>query len=247
MRMGACSDTGKVRKINEDSFFSYCNDLLVGAMVADGMGGHAKGEVASKMATMIVKDHIMRKFDPDMDYVELGEMIRRAFIEANAEIYEYSRRREESAGMGTTASMAFIFKGKLIVVHVGDSRVYTIKNGEIQQITTDHSLVQELLSRGRITSDEAKNYPQRNVITRAMGSEASIKVDVRIIDYKGETVIVSSDGLTNLVNDIQIMEVIDGCEDLQAGVEALIELANKNGGPDNITCVAFDKKTEDYR
>lgn len=242
MRMGACSDTGRVRKINEDSYFSYRNENLIGAMVADGMGGHAKGEVASKMATMIVKDHIMRKFDPDMDYVELGEMIRRACIEANAEIFEYSRRHEESQGMGTTASMAFIFRGKLIVVHVGDSRVYTVKNGEIKQITTDHSLVQELIARGRITSDDAKNHPQKNVITRAIGSEISIKVDVRIMEYDGETVIVSSDGLTNLVSDTQIMEIIDGREDLQEAAEALVALANKKGGMDNITCVAFDKQ-----
>ncbi len=244
MRMGAYSDTGRVRKINEDSFFSYRNENLIGAMVADGMGGHAKGEVASKMATMIIKDHIIRMFDPDMDYVELGEMIRRAFIEANAEIYEYSRHKENAEGMGTTASMAFIFKGKLIVVHVGDSRVYTIKNGGIQQITTDHSLVQELLSRGRITSDDAKNHPQKNVITRAIGTDVSIKVDVRIVDYNDETVIVSSDGLTNLVSDTQIMEIIDGCEDLQEGVEELVALANKKGGMDNITCIAFDKREE---
>ncbi|MBQ7986003.1 MAG: Stp1/IreP family PP2C-type Ser/Thr phosphatase [Clostridia bacterium] len=244
MRMGAYSDTGRVRKINEDSFFSYRNENLMGAMVADGMGGHAKGEVASKMATMLIKDHIIRMFDPDMDYVELGEMIRRAFIDANAQIYEYSRHKENSEGMGTTASMAFIFKGKLIVVHVGDSRVYTVKNGEIQQITTDHSLVQELLARGRITSDDAKNHPQKNVITRAIGTDASIKVDVRIVDYNDETVIVSSDGLTNLVSDTQIMEIINECDDLQAGVEELVALANKKGGMDNITCIAFDKREE---
>ena len=247
MRMGACSDTGKVRKINEDSFFSYRNDLLIGAMVADGMGGHAKGEVASKMATMIVKDHIIRKFNPDMDHVELGEMIRRALIEANAEIYEYARRKEDASGMGTTASMAFIYKDKLIVVHVGDSRVYTVKNGEIQQITTDHSLVQELLSRGRITSDDAKNHPQKNIITRAIGSEPSIKVDVRIVNYNDETVIVSSDGLTNLVSDKQIMEIISECDDLQEGTEALVALANKKGGPDNITCIAFDRKKDENK
>ena len=244
MRMGAYSDTGRVRKINEDSYFSYRNENLMGAMVADGMGGHAKGEVASKMATMMIKDHIIRMFDPGMDYVELGEMIRRAFIEANAQIYEYSRHKENSEGMGTTASMAFIYKGKLIVVHVGDSRVYTVKNGEIKQITTDHSLVQELLARGRITSDDAKNHPQKNVITRAIGTEASIKVDVRIVDYNDEIVLVSSDGLTNLVSDAQIMEIIDGCEDLQAGVEELVALANKKGGMDNITCIAFDKLKE---
>lgn len=244
MRMGAYSDTGRVRKVNEDSYFSYRNENLMGAMVADGMGGHAKGDVASKMATMIVKDHIIRMFDPNMDYIELGEMIRRAFIEANAEIYEYSRHNEGAEGMGTTASMAFIYKGKLIVVHVGDSRVYTVKNGEIKQITTDHSLVQELLSRGRITSDDAKNHPQKNVITRAIGTEATIKVDVLNVDYNDETVIVSSDGLTNLVSDTQIMEIINECEDLQEGVEALVALANKKGGMDNITCIAFDKREE---
>lgn len=240
MRMGECSDIGRVRKINEDSYFSYRNEKLIGGMVADGMGGEQAGEVASRMATMIVKDHIIRKFDPDMDYVQMSEVIRRAFIEANGEIYEYARHHEESSGMGTTASMAFVYKGKLIVVHVGDSRVYTVKDDQIKQITTDHSYVQELLSRGRITSDDAKNHPQKNLITRAIGTEPSIKVDVLIQDYSGEIVIVSSDGLTNLVSDEQIKYIINLHEDLQDGVEALVNLANKKGGADNITCLAFD-------
>ncbi len=240
MRMGARSDTGRVRKINEDSFFSYRNDNLIGGMVADGMGGEQAGEVASRMATMIVKDHIIRKFNPDMDYVQMSEVIRRAFIEANSEIYEYSRHHEEASGMGTTASMAFVYRGKLIVVHVGDSRVYTIKGDEIRQVTTDHSYVQELLARGRITTDDAKNHPQKNLITRAIGTEPSIKVDVSIQNYEGETVVISSDGLTNLVSDEQIKYIINLHEDLEDGVDALIAMANKKGGPDNITCVAFD-------
>lgn len=240
MRMGAISDTGRVRKINEDSYFSYTNENLVGGMVADGMGGCNAGEVASKMATMIVKEHIIRKFSPDMDHTELAEMIRRAFIEANAEIYEYSMHHEEARNMGTTASMAFVYKNKLIVVHVGDSRVYTVAKNGISQITTDHSLVQELLAHGRITSDDAKNHPQKNIITRAIGSEPSIKVDVSIKEYNNEVVIVSSDGLTNLVSDEQIMNIINENEDLQEGVEALVELANRKGGIDNITCLAFN-------
>lgn len=238
--MGARSDIGRVRKVNEDSYFSYRNEKLIGGMVADGMGGYQAGEVASRMATMIVKDHIIRKFDPEMDYIQMSEVIRRAFIEANSEIYEYSRHHEEASGMGTTASMAFVYREKLIVVHVGDSRVYTIKNDEIKQITTDHSYVQELLARGRITSDDAKNHPQKNLITRAIGTEPSIKVDVNIQNYEGETVIISSDGLTNLVSDEQIKYIINLHEDLEEGVDALIALANKKGGPDNITCVAFD-------
>ncbi len=240
MRMGAFSDKGRVRSINEDSYFSYQNSNLLGGMVADGMGGHNAGEIASRMTTVIVKDCIIQKFDPDMDYVELGEMIRRAFIEANAQIYEYARHHQEAAGMGTTASMAFIFKGRLVVVHVGDSRVYTVSGNEIKQITTDHSLVQELLRRGSITYDDAKNHPQRNLITRAIGSEPSIKVDVSIKDYNGETVVVCSDGLTNLVSDEQMKNILNENEDLQNAVIELVQLANKKGGLDNITCVAFD-------
>lgn len=240
MRIGAISDKGRVRLNNEDSYFSYRNENLIGGMVADGMGGHNSGEVASKMTTMMVKDHIISKFNPDMEYAEVGEMIRRAFIDANAEVYEYSTHHQENNGMGTTASMAFIYRNKLIAIHVGDSRVYAVDNNSIRQITTDHSLIQELLSRGKISIDDAKKYPNKNVITRAIGTEPSIKVDVIIQDYNGETVFVCSDGLTNLVSDEQIMSIINQNDDLQVGVEKLVELANKKGGIDNITCVAFD-------
>ncbi len=240
MRMGAHSDVGRVRKVNEDSYFSYRNENLIGGMVADGMGGYKAGEVASKMTTMIIKDHIIRKFSPDMDCAELAEMIRRAVIEANSEIYEYAQHHEETSGMGTTASMAFIYKGMLIVLHVGDSRVYTVTADGINQVTTDHSYVQELLRRGKISDLDAKNHPGKNYITRAIGTESSIKVDVSTIGYNGETVVICSDGLTNLVSDEQIMGIINENEDLQEGVSALVALANKKGGMDNITCLAFD-------
>ncbi|MDD6736111.1 MAG: Stp1/IreP family PP2C-type Ser/Thr phosphatase [Clostridiales bacterium] len=240
MRMGACTDIGRIRKINEDSYFSYRNENLVGGMVADGMGGYNAGEIASKMTTMIVKDCIIRKFDPNMSYVELGELIRRAFIEANSEIFEYARHHEEAKGMGTTASMGFIYKEKLVAVHVGDSRIYAVSENGIRQVTTDHSYVQELLSRGQITGDAARNHPQKNLITRAIGTDSSIKVDVNITDYGGETVFICSDGLSNLVSDEQIRNVLNEHEDLQAGVEALVALANKKGGNDNITCLAFN-------
>lgn len=239
MKMASASDVGRVRKINEDSYFSYRNENLLGGMVADGMGGYNAGEVASRMAAMIVKDCIIREFDPEMSYAQLGEMIKRAFIEANAEIYEYACHHAEANGMGTTASMAFIYREKLIVVHVGDSRVYTIKGECIKQITTDHSFVQELVSRGSITADDARNHPQKNLITRAIGSDASIKVDVSILDYDGETILICSDGLTNMVSDEQIAERMNETDELQSGIDNLITLANKKGGIDNITCIAF--------
>lgn len=240
MRMGACTDKGRIRKINEDSYFSYRNENLTGGMVADGMGGHNAGEVASKMTAMIVKDCIIRRFNPQMTCAELGELIKCAFIEANAELYEYACHHPEVRGMGTTASMGFIYKNKLVAVHVGDSRIYSVSENSIRQVTTDHSYVQELLSRGQITDDAARNHPQKNLITRAIGSEPGIKVDVSVTDYNGETVFICSDGLSNLVSDEQILNVLKEHDDLQRGVEALVALANKKGGNDNITCLAFD-------
>jgi len=245
MRIGECTDIGRMRTTNEDSYFSYLNENLVGGMVADGMGGHNAGEVASRMTTMIVKDTIIQKFNPDLNYIDCGEMIRRAFIEANAEIYEYARHHKEAEGMGTTASLGFVYKNKLITVHVGDSRVYTVTNEQIKQITTDHSYVQELLRRGTITADDVKTHPQKNIITRAIGTEPSIKVDVNIKDYNGEIVFICSDGLSNLVSDEQILEVINRNDDLQMAMVKLVELANKKGGNDNITCLAFDLREEE--
>ena len=247
MKFGECTDIGRMRMANEDSYFTYMNAKLVGAMVADGMGGQNAGEVASKMTTMIVKDCIIRKFSPNMNYVECGEMIRRAFIEANEEILEYARHHEEAQGMGTTASMGFIYNKKLITVHVGDSRVYTVTPDEIKQITTDHSYVQELIRRGEITSEDARNHPQKNIITRAIGTDPTLKVDLGIKDYNGETVFICSDGLSNLVTDETIKDIINKNDDLQTAMVELVELANKKGGNDNITCVAFnlDREEED--
>jgi len=245
MRFGECTDIGRMRTTNEDSYFTYQNEKLIGALVADGMGGQNAGEIASRMTAMIVKDAIIREFNPNMNYVECGEMIRRAFIEANEEIYQYSKHHKDAEGMGTTASMGFVYNNKLITVHVGDSRVYTIKNDEIKQITTDHSYVQELVRRGTITSDDAKSHPQKNIITRAIGTEPTIKVDVDIKDYNDEIVFICSDGLTNLITDAQILDVINENEDLQMAMVKLVEFANKKGGNDNITCLAFDLSEED--
>ena len=240
MRMGECTDIGRMRDTNEDSYFSYLNENLVGGMVADGMGGHNAGELASRMTTMLVKDSIIQKFNPDLNYIDCGEIIRHAFLDANEEIFEYAKHHKEAEGMGTTASLGFVFKNKLITAHVGDSRVYTVTKDEIKQITTDHSYVQELLRRGTITEEDVKTHPQKNIITRAIGTEPTIKVDINIKDYNGEVVFICSDGLSNLVSDEQIFEVINQNEDLQIAMVKLVELANKKGGNDNITCLAFD-------
>lgn len=240
MRIGALTDIGRYRKLNEDSYFIYRNELLVGGMVADGMGGHNAGEVASKMAAELIKSGIMDGFYPDMDYMEFSELVRRVFVEVNEEIYRKSRVSLSNAGMGTTATAAFVYNGKLITANVGDSRVYAIKDGKIKQLTKDHSYVEELLDAGEISPEIAKNHPQRNYITRALGSEAFVKADILINDYNGETIVICSDGLTNMLADSQILDIVTENEDFDQAAKALVKLANQKGGADNITCVVFE-------
>ena len=239
MRIGAKSDIGRYRKLNEDSFFIYRNEKLVGGMVADGMGGHKAGEVASRMAAELVKEGIMDGFEPELDYVEFSELVRRSIISANEEIYRESKCSGNTTGMGTTVAAAFVFRGKLITANVGDSRVYAVGD-TIRQITRDHSYVEELVERGEITKETAKTHPQKNYITRALGTDAFVKADILIQHYSGEIIVVCSDGLTNLVSDEQIMNIVKSYEDFEEAAQELVELANKKGGTDNITCVVFD-------
>lgn len=240
MRIGAMTDIGRYRKLNEDSFFIYRNELLVGGMVADGMGGHNAGEVASKMAAELIKSGVMDGFYPDMDYMEFSELVRRVFVEVNEEIYRKSRVSCNTTGMGTTATAAFVYNGKLITANVGDSRVYAVKDGRIKQLTKDHSYVEELLDAGEISPELAKNHPQRNYITRALGTEAFVKADILISDYNGETIVICSDGLTNMLADSQIADIVTENEDFEQAAKALVKLANQKGGADNITCVVFE-------
>lgn len=241
MRIGAKTDIGHYRKINEDSFFIYRNERLIGGMVADGMGGHNAGEVASKMAAELIKSSIIEGFYPEMDYIELSEVIRRAFAEANEEIFRKSKVESNTTGMGTTAAAAFVFGGKLITANVGDSRVYLIKDGVINQLTRDHSFVEELIEQGNLTPESAKLHPHRNYITRALGTEPFVKTDILINEYDGETVVICSDGLTNLVTDEQIADIVLQYEDYEEAAAALVNFANQKGGPDNITCVIFEQ------
>ncbi len=239
MGFAAKTDIGKHKKNNEDNYFKYQNEKVTGGMVADGMGGHNSGEVASKMMCTIVKQCIISEYDPSMDYMEMAELIRAAFAEANLEIYRASSIKENE-GMGTTATLAFIYDGKLITAHVGDSRCYKITKDKIDQITTDHSYVNELVSSGKISKDAAREHPNRNLITRAVGTDISVKVDMDIKTYMGETVLICSDGLSTMISDEQIFDTINSYEEIEEAVDKMIELANKKGGSDNITVIAFN-------
>ena len=225
MQFGAVTDIGMHRKINEDNYYVNESDTFPYAVVADGMGGHQAGEVASMMVVDIIENHLEKNLDTELDYVEAGEVIRQAFISANSIIYNY----------------AMIYQNKIITAHVGDSRAYMIGD-EIKQITKDHSYVQELVSRGEISPEMAKNHPKKNYITRAMGAEDTVKVDVSIKPYNGEILVLCSDGLTNFVEDDEIRTYIKNKSNLQKSAEELVALANERGGGDNITIVALERE-----
>lgn len=239
MNIGAFSDKGMVRQLNEDSFF-IGGDKYIYGMVADGMGGHQAGEVASGMVCDYIKNELENNFFDGMTCDEAADIIKRAFIEANTLVYSYAETHSKMMGMGTTATFAMIYQDKIITAHVGDSRAYSVGASSIRQITNDHSYVQELLQRGEISEETAKVHPQKNYITRAMGTEETIKVDMDIFNYFGEIILLCSDGLTNLVDDEIICNVINQYKsDLYSGAKQLVQIANENGGNDNITVVAI--------
>lgn len=238
MEFAAMTDIGRQRKNNEDSYFVYKNKSLSGGMVADGMGGENAGEVASKMASDIIKQYIICNYSPDMDYMAIAELIRTAFFTANREIYKKAQT-DGFSGMGTTATLALVYEGKLIISHIGDSRCYLYSDGKMKQITNDHSYVGELVRRGQISKRDALNHPNRNLITRALGTDVILKVDMNIVSYSGETVLLCSDGLTNMLSDEQMAEIIKNSDSYETAIENMIQLANKKGGRDNITVIIF--------
>ena len=246
MRKGAVSDVGRVRSLNEDSFHLYGGLRYGYGLVADGMGGHKAGEIASSMAIESIKKTIssgMKGYGKHKSD-DIKAMLCEAVVKANKEIYDYAKADFAMLGMGTTVSLALIYDQKMYIAHVGDSRVYRIKDNKIEQMTTDHSYVNELVSMGQITKEQAKSHPKKNVITRAVGTEPSIRVDVSEYTYKGETILICSDGLTNLVGDSEIASITSGAKSLNDAAKKLVTLANERGGSDNITVIIFDERQD---
>lgn len=242
MRKGELTDVGKMRSHNEDSLYSYGNNRYCYAMVADGMGGHLAGELASTMAIDEIKNYISYNLTQDLDCFQAGEVIRRAFDMANTAIYDYAKRNNSVMGMGTTVTFAMVYDGKLITANVGDSRTYAVTDIGIKQLTRDHSYVWELVERGQITVEQARNHPKRNYITRAIGTEEKVETDIKITDYHGETLILCSDGLSNMVEDHEMEKIVRNKKNLQRCARKLVQLANQRGGTDNITVVVYRKE-----
>ena len=240
MKVGAVTAIGKVRQINEDSFYipSVDNDIAL-FIVADGMGGHNAGEIASSEAIQLVVEHINKNYDEyQKQESSITKLLSEAILTANHIIYQKSISDPALEGMGTTFSSVIIEKGKIYIGHVGDSRVYAIKKNNIYQLTRDHSYVEQLIKNGTITREEAVNHPQKNVITRALGAEVIVETDISVRHFqKNDKLILCTDGLTNLVSDKQILETVQNCESCQDAAEKLVNMANDLGGTDNITVI----------
>lgn len=241
MFIGVSTDKGKVRKNNQDSYFVSEDTELPLFIVADGMGGHKAGEVASNMAVEIVKDFFIEKKEEfKKNKVDISKFIRSVVEKANTIIYKKSIENDEFHGMGTTITMAYISEDKLYIGHVGDSRAYLLRNNKFIQITEDHSLVAEMVKKGSISEEEAECHPQRNIITRAIGTDDEVITDIIVEDiYKDDILLLCTDGLTNMMNDDEIKEILINKIDLQKNCNSLVKKANRLGGIDNVTVIAI--------
>lgn len=250
MIVGAVSDIGLKRENNQDYMFASSESDFPIFLVADGMGGHKAGDIASSMAVKSIVEFIDENKDKLKNPDKIKRYIKKAIDQANDEIFIRSLDSPEFNGMGTTLTMAYIEDKTLYIGHVGDSRAYLIREGMIIQITDDHTLVNELIRNGSIGKDEAKDHPQRNVITRALGTSYKIKSDVFSKDITNKDILIlCSDGLTNMIEEDVILRVIEKYDkkDMDNICHILVKLAKENGGKDNITVIGINMDNEVLR
>ncbi|MFV2059234.1 MAG: Stp1/IreP family PP2C-type Ser/Thr phosphatase [Gammaproteobacteria bacterium] len=234
------SDVGLSRDHNEDDFI--CESDMNLAILADGMGGHNAGEVASQIAVQQVCNALKAVLRPEFELssdIQYKDIVRDAVELANTEIHEHSLEHPECAGMGTTLVSSLVRDDNIILANVGDSRIYRLRDEALEQLTNDHSLVQELVDNGYLSAEEASLSVSKNLITRALGIGAEVEVDVFVHDIQdGDLYLLCSDGLSDLVEDEFIESTLkESPDDLVATAKALISCANTNGGTDNITVI----------
>jgi PPM family protein phosphatase len=243
MRLGDSAgrtDPGRVRRRNEDAFVL---DPPLFA-VADGMGGAQAGEVASRLAAATFREY------HEADGLQPEERLQAIVKEANRRIFERARRDTQASGMGTTVTAALLTGGRVTIGHVGDSRAYRIRDGGLEQLTEDHSLVGDLMRSGRLTPEEAEAHPQRSVITRALGTDPEVDVDTSVVEAEpGDLFMLCSDGLTTMVPDDEILRIVAEAPVLDEAARELVRAANSGGGEDNVTVILFavtgDGETEE--
>ena len=234
----AKTDIGKARELNQDYYYiSSPDDSLKLYILADGMGGYKGGEVASSLATESARKYIQDNFDKtEKQRDEILKLVKDSMLYANMVVYEKSKELKELEGMGTTLEVCLIYNNKAYIGHIGDSRIYRIRNGIMRRLTKDHSYVQQLIEDGKITREEANIHPKKNMLTKALGCTSYVEPDIRARSLEtGDILMMCSDGLTNMLTEEQIYKII---ENNQTGaIEELIKQANELGGYDNITVV----------
>ncbi|MGN0550186.1 MAG: Stp1/IreP family PP2C-type Ser/Thr phosphatase [Acutalibacteraceae bacterium] len=242
MKISAKTDVGMVRSNNQDSYSA--GDLtseVTWAVVCDGMGGANGGNVASETAVKVISDKLTSGYHIGMNDNSVKNLIVSAIEAANMTLFSMARNNEELSGMGTTVVLAVRNTDTLYISNVGDSRIYIVSDSGITQVTTDHSVVQIMLDRGEISPEEAKDHPKKNVITRALGVDPDVRIDYSQEQLnENDIVLLCTDGLTNYVDDETILEICR-TEDKYKIADKLVELANENGGGDNITVVTVSE------
>jgi protein phosphatase len=242
MQHWAVTDLGCVRANNQDAYqVEQLDRHTLLAVVCDGMGGAKAGNVASSLASEVFTQEVKNNFNSDMDQESLDQMLKNALKLANFTVYDQSCQFEEFRGMGTTLVACLIRKQNATFLNVGDSRAYRIHEDGISQITVDHSLVQMMIQRGELTPEQGRHYPGKNYITRAVGTESVTNGDLFHTKLeRGEYILLCSDGLTNLLDDQEILfEVLHG-QNKQQCCQMLLDIAKHRGAPDNVTCVLVE-------
>ena len=236
MRYCAESDIGKVRRNNEDSYYAGKNIFIV----ADGMGGHLGGEVASRIATDTIKKSMIKELSKKKG-VNLGIAAQDAIMLANSKVLSESRREKDLSGMGTTITLCVIQDSECMIANAGDSRAYYYSGGHLKQVTTDHSLVEEMVRSGQITSEQARYHPYKNIITNVVGYQHDIYVDTFWLNVScGDKILLCTDGLNSAIDDREILSSISRDIMPDEICKDLIKKANMMGGPDNITVIVIE-------
>ncbi|MDO4562864.1 MAG: Stp1/IreP family PP2C-type Ser/Thr phosphatase [Clostridia bacterium] len=240
----ALSDCGKTRVLNEDSFLVGNEDKPKIFILADGMGGHNAGEIASKMMADTAMDFLRENSDDASEGIRsYGRLLAASIAHANTVLFSAQAEKAELCGMGTTSDICAVWDEEFCVAHVGDSRVYILKGEKIKQITKDHSVVEMMVDNGTITQQEAKTHPQRNIITRAVGTSERIKTDISHQKWsEGDVIIMCSDGLTNMLSDAAIADIVRSAPTLGEAAANLVREANSAGGFDNITVILIKRQ-----
>lgn len=241
MKVSAKTDIGRIRKQNQDYYaYGILDAGITWAVVCDGMGGAAGGYVASSTACRFIEEKLNACLREGMSENSVKNIIQSVIEGANILVFDKSEAEDELAGMGTTCVLAVVCSDTLYVANVGDSRAYRVNSGTIEQLSKDHSVVQQMVDDGRITKEQARIHPDRNIITRALGVSRFVNIDFFRFDYnEGDRILLCSDGLYGCCSDEAMCEIACSCE--QDCAEKLVELANSNGGSDNITAVIISE------